>query len=324
MDTTAPNIETVREMCTKYSNWGRWGEDDQAGTLNFATAERIAAAAELITSGKAFSLSIPFDDKGPQTGGFGRFNPIHLMIRDGADVVANTTVRDFYGGVDRHIRGTDDMVIMCLHGATHWDALAHIMHEGRMYNGYPADLVSSRGALKNDIARVRDRVAGRGVLLDVPRFKRKPWLEAGDAITGADLEACARAQGVEVGPGDFLLIRTGQLTEVRHREKWADYAGGPAPGLGLESVAWVHEKQVAAIATDTWGAEVLPNQTRDVFQPLHIIMIVYMGLTIGEMFDLDALADDCAADGRYQFFFTAAPLRITGGVGSPINPIAIK
>ena len=324
VDTSSPTIETVRELCRRYSNWGRWGEDDQLGTLNLIRPEHVTAAAALVRSGKVISCGLPLDQAGPQTGGFGRFNPIHLMMRDGNDAITGTVVRDFYGGKDKHLRGTDDLLILPLQSGTQWDALAHIMFENKMYNGYDPTLVSSKGALKNDITQAADRVVGRGVLLDLPRAQGRAWLEPGEAITPADLDACAASQGVEVGTGDIILVRTGQIAQRRAEGGWGDYAGGPAPGLGLECAGWIHEHEIAALATDTWGAEVLPNQTPDVFQPLHIVLIVHMGLLLGEIFDLEDLAVDCADDGRYEFLFSGVPLPITGAVASPVNPVAIK
>ncbi|HSL27238.1 MAG TPA: cyclase family protein, partial [Acidimicrobiia bacterium] len=161
-------------------------------------------------------------------------------------------------------------------------------------------------------------------LLDLPRALGVEWLDPGRAVTGDDLQAAAAHGGVTVGAGDFVFVRTGAMTAVRARGGWGDYAGGDAPGLGLESVDWVAERDVAAIAADTWGLEVRPNQTPDVNQPLHIIFIVYMGLWLGEIFDLDPLADDCAADGVYEFFFCGPPLPFTRAVGSPLNPMAVK
>ena len=321
---TGPGIDEVRQLAEKYSNWGRWGDGDELGTLNLITQQHVVQAADLVKAGRTFSLSIPFDDQGPQKGGFGRFNPIHLMIRDGADAVAGTTVRDFYGGNDRHIRGTDDIIIMPLQCATQWDALGHIVFENRIWNGYHASDVSSKGARRGDIAQARSRLIGRGVLLDVPRALGSEWLEPGHPISADELTATADKQGVAVGEGDIVLIRTGQMGQVKSRGDWGDYAGGPAPGLALSTPGWFHDRDVAAIATDTWGAEVLPNETKDVFQPLHIIMIVHMGLMVGEIFDLEELAADCAEDGVYEFMFSAAPLPITGAVGSPVNPIAVK
>jgi len=319
-----PDIETVRRLADRCSNWGRWGADDQLGTLNHLTPDDVVAAAGLVRSGRVFSLAIPLDERGPQTGGLGRFNPIHLMIRDGNAAVTGTVVRDFYGGKDRWIRGADDLLILPLQSGTQWDALAHIIFDGKIYNGYDATAVGSKGAIVDDIAIARDRIVGRGVLLDLPRSQGRPWLEPGEAIHAADLETCLESQGVIAGRGDILLIRTGQIAQCRAAGSWGDYAGGSAPGLALDTAPWLHDREVAAIATDTWGMEVLPNETADVFQPLHIILIVHAGLMVGEIFDLEALAEDCAADGRYEFLFSAPPLPITGAVGSPVNPLAIK
>lgn len=269
-------------------------------------------------------MALPYDENGPQNGRFNRFNPIHLMTRDGADVLAGSSVRDFYGGNDRHFRGTDDIVIMPLQCGTQWDSLAHVVFEDRIYNGYGAELVSSKGALKNDVANAADGMVGRGVLLDVARHQGVPWLEPGTAVSGDDLAATAAAQGVRVGRGDFVFVRTGAMTRARESGGWGDYAGGPAAGLGLGSADWVAGNELAAVATDTWGMEVLPNETPDVFQPLHIVFIVHMGLWVGEIYDLDPLARDCAADGVYEFFFCGPPLPFTYAVGSPLNPVAVK
>ena len=319
-----PGIDTVRELAARCSNWGRWGPEDQLGTLNHIQGSDVVAASRLVASGRVFSLAIPLDENGPQTGGFGRFNPIHLMLRDGNAAVTGTVVRDFYGGRDRWIRGTDDLLILPLQSGTQWDSLAHIVFEDRIYNGYDATSVGSKGALRNDIANARDRVVGRGVLLDLARSRGRPWLEPGEQIHAQDLEACARSQGVTVGRGDILLLRTGQMAQCRDAGSWGSYAGGPAPGLALDTAPWIFDRELAAVATDTWGAEVLPNETPDVFQPLHIVLIVHTGLLLGEIFDLETLADDCAADRRYEFLFSAVPLPITGGVGSPVNPVAVK
>jgi kynurenine formamidase len=310
--------EGVLRRAERYRNWGRWGPEDELGTLNLVTHEKVRDATRLIKKGKTLSLAIPLDANGPQTGAFGRTNPLHHFLQDGGDIAA---------GAQDHIaalRYTDDAIFLMTHGATHWDALAHIYHDGKMYNGYGTDAVTSGGATRNSIMRVKDRMVGRGVLLDMPRHRGKPWLEASEPIHAEDLEACAEAQGVEVGEGDFVLVRTGQLAERRARGAWGDYAGGPAPGLAISASDFFCPRGVAAVATDTWGTEVLPNETDEVFQPLHLILLLSAGIHLGEMFDLEELAEDCAADRVYEFFFAAPPLTITGGVGSPINPQAIK
>jgi len=321
---SAPSIDTVIALCERNSNWGRWGKEDEKGTLNLVTQEHVAQAASLIRRGVPISMALPYDEDGPQTGGFNRFNPIHLMTRDGADAVAGSSIRDFYGGVDRHFRGTDDIVIMPLQSGTQWDSLAHVVYDGTIYNGYGAEWVSSKGALKNDVRNAAGGMVGRGVLLDVPRAMGLEWLEPGTAIAGDDLDRAVEHAGVTVGEGDFVFIRTGAMAQVRARGAWEDYAGGPAAGLGLDSVDWIADRDVAAVATDTWGMEVRPNETPDVFQPLHIVFIVHMGLWVGEIFDLEAVADDCAEDGVHEFFFCGPPLPFTRAVGSPLNPMAIK
>jgi kynurenine formamidase len=311
-------IETVLELARKYRTWGKWGDDDELGTLNYITPEKITAAARLVRKGKVISLAIPLDADGPQDGSFGRINPQHVMLQDGGDIAS---------GAQDHLatlRYTDDAMYLMLQCATQWDALAHIFHDGKMYNGGGTELVTSQGAQKNSIMNLRDKAVGRGVLLDIPRFKGKPWLDLSEPIHDTDLEACARKQGVEVGEGDFVLVRTGHLAMVRDRGAWGTYPGGDAPGLAVSAADFFCPRNVAAVCADTWGTEVRPNETPDVFQPLHIIMLVNGGIHLGEIFDLEELADDCAADGVYEFLFVAPPLTVTGGVGSPVNPQAIK
>jgi kynurenine formamidase len=312
------DIETVRALAKKHRNWGRWGKEDELGTLNFITPEKIVEAARLVRRGKVFSLAIPFDSSGPQTGFAGRVNPIHYMLQDGGDIASGA--QDWVPG----LRWCDDAVTMPLQCATQWDALAHIYFDGKMYNDRGPELVSSSGARANSIDRLKSKVVSRGVLLDIPRYRGKPWLEAGEAIYPSDLDGAAQRAKVSVGRGDIVLVRTGQIAQVRAEGRWGQYAGGPAPGLSLKVADWLAAHEVAGYATDTWGTEVIPNETADVFQPLHCVAIVNMGMLVGEIFDLEELAADCAADGVHEFLFVAPPLPISGAVGSPVNPQAIK
>jgi kynurenine formamidase len=302
-----------------YCNWGRWGENDQAGTLNFVTAEMVREAAASITRGQVFSLAIPFGQDGPQTGGLLRFNPMRFMLRDGDDTFSRALV-----GLPRSIGGADDVIMLATHGATHWDALAHVHYDSKMWNGYDCREVSSFGAERNDIAQYKDRIVGRAVLLDFPRYFGTPWCDIGQAITGDDIDACAERQGVQIRTGDILLLRFGHIAMCRDRGSWGSYAGGDAPGLAFDTLAWIHQREIAGVASDTWGVEVRPNEFTYANQPWHRVAIPQLGLLVGEIFDLEALAEDCAADGRYEVFFCANPLPVTGSVGGPINPIAIK
>lgn len=317
-DSNKFDLNHLKATAEKCKNWGRWGPDDEIGTLNFITPEAIVAAGKLIRRGKVFSLGLNFDRNGPQKGLWGnRFNPIHTMLATGADAVAGN--QDAGG-----LRYADDSVNMPLQCGTQWDALGHIFYGDKMWNGYDARLVDSNGAQKNGIEKTKDRMAGRGVLLDVARHCGVEFLEDGLAITNADLDAAARAQGVEIRQGDFVIVRTGQMEQRLKAGEWGGYAGGDAPGLAFETAEWIHKKEIAAICTDTWGCEVRPNETDHASQPWHWVVIPMIGITMGEIFFLKDLADDCAQDRVYEFFFCGPSLPITGAVGSPINPLAIK
>jgi len=303
------------------SNWGRWGADDALGTMNFLDDAKRREAAMLVRSGRSYSLSQSFDMDGPQKGWRRRTNPVHTMLDTGTDAVAGAQ------GFPHGIGGADDVIAMPLQCSTQWDGLGHIFDHGRAWNGRPADqVVTSLGDGVTGIETVADVVCGRGVLLDVGRaVGHDGELPDGFAITEEHLEATIADQGPTsaVGRGDIVLVRTGQLTRAR-RDGWGDYAGGPAPGLSFTTADWLHRTEIAAIATDTWGFEVRPNEFDDAFQPLHQVAIPHIGLFIGEMWDLDALAEACAADRSYDFFLTAAPLKITGAVGAPVNPVAVR
>ena len=313
-------FELFEEYYASCSNWGRWGADDQRGTLNYITPEVVRDAASLVRIGKAFSLQLPLDGNGPQTGAFGRINPVHQMVATGSDHLAG---KQTYSGDKLGFGFADDSLFLFLQGGTQWDALGHIFRNGQMFNGFSASEVTSQGAKRGGVEHM-PTVVSRGVLLDMPRLHGKTTLEPGEAILPEHLDAACHAQGVTVKRGDVLLIRTGDMGNRRHRPGWDGYSAGDAPGLSLLTAPWLYQKQVAAIAMDTWGAEVRPNELPGTFQPLHLILIVSMGLLIGEIWDLDALAEDCAADGQYDFLFVGPPLMVPGAVGSPLNPQVIK
>ena len=312
---------TIAAAAKRCSNWGRWGADDVLGTLNFLDDAKRLEGAGLVRRGAAFSLSQRFDMDGPQKGWRRRTNPVHTMLDTGTD--AERGVQGFPHGLG----GADDVVFMPLQASTQWDGLGHIFDHGNAWNGRRAgDVVTSDGDAVTGIETTAALFAGRGVLLDVGRAVGTDGeLPDGFPITVEHLEATITAQGgsARVGRGDLLLVRTGQLTRAR-RQGWGDYAGGAAPGLSFTTADWLHDTEIAGIATDTWGFEVRPNEFDVAFQPLHQVAIPNMGLFLGEMWDLDALAADCAADGQWDFFLTAAPLPVTGAVGAPVNPIAVK
>jgi NADP-dependent 3-hydroxy acid dehydrogenase YdfG len=280
------SVQVLNEYVERLSRWGRWGPDDQLGALNLVTADHVLGAAAEVQVGKVISMTLPYDQAGPQHGGL-RQNPILLTTATGTDHTSGKQSEFLTRlGVSNTSRFgfSDDTVIMPTQCGTQWDALSHIFLDGQMWNGYSANEHSSLGASRNGIQHWTDRMTLRGVLIDVARFKGVASLEPGYAITVEDLEGALAAQGTVIRAGDALFVRTGQLGE--RRGQWGDYAGGAAPGMSLHTAPWLSEAQVVAIATDTWGVEVRPSEI-DEFQPLHLVALVHMGLAFGEMFDLD-------------------------------------
>jgi kynurenine formamidase len=305
--------DDVDRLAQQYRTWGTWGPDDELGSANYVTPDKIVAAARLVRKGVSFSLSLPMDVTGPMHGPSSRVNPQHQMLM---------TVHDELPGP---VRFNDDAVYMPLQSSTQWDSLAHVFYEGVGYNGRGPDTIGVvSGVRANSITNLGHHAVGRGVLLDLPRSLGRTALSTDDSIQAEDLAACAEAQGVEIGEGDWVLVRTGQMNEQRSTGAWGEFAGGAAPGLGVSAADYLCPRHIAGIATDTWGMESLPYETADLFSPLHIIFLVNAGIYIGEMWDLEKLAEDCADDGVYEFFLSAPPLPITGAAASPINPVAIK
>jgi kynurenine formamidase len=307
---TGAELEDFRAVGRRLSNWGRWGEEDERGTVNLITGERLVAAARLVRRGKVFNLGIPLDENGPQSGM--RINPVHLMSETGAEQV-------FPGG----FRYADDYIFMPLQSSTQWDALAHVYYDDRMYNGFPARDTTVKGAARCSIDKQAAGIAGRGVLLDIAALKGLDWLEAGTVITPEDLDAACQAQDVEVLPGDILLFRTGWRRKFVQEGDAASFMDGE-PGLGQRCCQWLHERDVAAVGSDNWAIEVLPGESEDALLSVHMILIRDMGMSLCEILDLEELAEDCRADGRWEFLFTAPPLPISRAAGSPVNPLVIK
>ena len=305
-------MEDFRSIGQRVSNWGRWGAGDERGTLNLITPQRVVAAAGLVRTGRTFALGIPFGPDGPQDGRI-RENPLRLMRETGHG-------RSRYPGAFRY---ADDYVVMALQAATQWDALAHVHYDGKMYNGFPSEGITVQGAAHCSIDNLSPGVIGRGVLLDVARWRGVDWLPLGAAITPGDLDAVLAAQGVDVVEGDILLVRTGwRLKYLTDGSKTGFKAG--EPGLSVTCAEWLHERGVGAVGSDNFAVEVLPGEYTDEYMPFHMIALRDMGMPLAEILDLEALAADCATDHRYDFLFTGAPLAFPGGVGSPVNPLAVK
>ncbi|MFP3900601.1 MAG: cyclase family protein [Acidimicrobiia bacterium] len=302
----------LEQLAARVSNRGRWGPDDQRGTLNLITPEAVLRGVAAVRDGRAFSLAIPFDEDGPQTGAIpGRENPQRRML------AVNTS----YTGDPSDFCTSDDAVSMGVQAATHWDALSHVSYEHRLYNDTHAGVIDERGAHRLGIETFGP-VATRGILADVARAHGVDHFDEGYAITGDDLDAAVALGGLTVKPGDALLVRTGQMNHLRRgdRERFAT----PSPGLSTQSIEWLHDHDIAAVATDTLVLEVWPCEDPAVLLPVHMIHLVDMGLVQGQLWALDELAADCETDGRYEFLLCATPLPLTRAVGGPVAPTALK
>ena len=308
-----PLPEEFHELAREVRNWGRWGDEDEIGTINLITDEVRRRAAASVVDGRALSLALPLDTvQGIQTGTLPlRTNPVRTMT------MINTPVM---GDPDGFCT-SDDSVHMALQCATHWDGLGHVSYGGQMWNGYPASAITEFGATRCGIHNVTSLVS-RGVLLDVARVKGVRRLDPGYAIGPEDLDAAADLAGVTVEPGDVVLVRTGQMELLEQGDK-AGY-GGETAGPGMEAARWFRRHDVAAVATDNFPFEVFPCERDDAMLAVHLLHLVDMGMTQGQNWVLDALADDCADDGRYTFLLSASPEPFVNAVGSPVNPVALK
>ncbi|MCJ7437036.1 MAG: cyclase family protein [Acidimicrobiia bacterium] len=303
----------VKALAAKVRNWGRWGDDDEIGTLNLITDDVVKAAAKEITTGKRLALGIPLDENGPQIGVVpGRDNPVREMI------MVNTPIT----GDPTNFTTSDDKVAMGIQAGTHWDALAHVSYEGNLYNGVKSsEVITAAGAARMGIDKITT-IVSRGVLLDVAKAKGVDRIEGSYPLTGADLDAACELGKVQVRSGDVVLIRTGQMQLFFAGDREAYLTPSPVPSL--QTVEWFHSHDVVAVATDNSTFECYPSEREDAMLPVHLLHLVDMGMTQGQNWNLEELAEDCAADGRYSFFLDASPMPFTHGVGSPVNPIVIK
>ncbi len=309
----APSV--FAEVAARVRNWGRWGPDDEIGTLNLVDDAARRRAAASVVSGRAFGLGLPLSEaEGIQLGFVeGRINPRRTMVKANDPETPDAEWVCF----------SEDVFTMATQSATHWDALAHASYGGVLYNGFPASSVTSEGATRCGIDKL-GTVVSRGVLLDVARALGRAVLEPGHPISPADLDAaCAQAR-VDPEPGDIVLVRTGQMVHLAGGTRDLVAYTYPSPGLTIETAEWFHAHDVAAVATDTFVFEVYPCQYEDAYLPVHLLHLVEMGLTQGQNWVLDPLAEDCASDGRYTFLLDATPLPLIDGVGSPLNPLALK
>ena len=301
------SAQEFQGLFDRVSNWGRWGADDERGALNHLTPERVAAAANLVRDGRTVSLSRPLNTE-PEVD-----NPEpadHRMTSlGGRDHPDGLAFAKDYIGVDYH----NDT-------HSHLDALCHVSFDGKLYNGRPAKSVSDTGAALETVEVLKDGLIGRGVLLDIPRARGVDWLQPGDSVLPQDLDEAERRQQVSAGEGDILLVRTGHATRLDELGPW-DTANSKA-GLHPNCAEFLSTRRVAALGCDG-NSDTAPAITEGVGFPIHVLALTALGVHLLDYLHLDRLADACDQAGRWEFLFVGAPLRIAGGTGSPLNPVAV-
>jgi kynurenine formamidase len=281
------------------SNWGRWGNDDQAGTVNLITPAKRKTAAALIREGVTVSLSSDTDTAKSAD------NPLPF----GHEMLPNPMF-----GMDIYTMRYHNQV------TTHLDALSHMYAGGKMYNGFTQDQVTARGAQKLAVTAYKNGLVSRGILMDIPQLKGVKYLDPGTAVMPADFEAWEKRAGFRVGAGDIVLVRTGHWARRAGKGPWDTEQ--PTAGMHPSCARWFKQRDVAAIGSDTHG-ELMPSVVAGAPFPLHQLLIVAMGMPMFDNCDLEALSAAALSRKRWAFFFTAAPLAVPGGTGSPLNPIAI-
>lgn len=287
---------------TELSNWGRWGKNDQIGSVNLITPAKRKEAAALVIEGVSVSLARnaetqkALDNSSPF---------IHKMLSTGAHP-SGQFVLDEYS--------------VSYHGYahTHMDALSHMAWQGKMYNGFPQTDVTGQGAAELAVTGYKNGIFTRGILIDIPRMKNVPYLEPSTPIYPQDLEAWEKKTGVKVGSGDIVFIRTGRWARRAAKGPW-----DPAriAGLYASCAKWLKQRDVAMVGSDA-ATDVMPSGIPGVVQPMHQLLLVAMGTPIFDNCDLEALADAAAKRHRWVFLLTASPIPVPGGTGSPLNPIA--
>ena len=284
-------------MTEQVSNWGKWGADDQQGTLNYITPEKVLQAAQLVKTGTVYPLAISLDGKGP-------IWPTRHK---------NWHIAEYFNLDGEGPGGSEDVLMIHTHGSTHVDALCHVFRDGKMYNGYEAsDAINSTGTRKNGIENIGSIVT-RGIMLDFPVHMGVDYLEADHVITSEEIDAVAKAQGVTIESGDAILFRTGWLNVFKEDQ---DKFNAMQPGPSHEVARWAHENEIVVMAADNSAVEHFPLPEG---MPIHQSFLRDQGGYLMELLDLNELS----ADKVYEFQFVVAPLNIKRGMGSPITPLAI-
>ncbi len=304
-------VARLEQWIAAHSNWGRWGADDDLGAINLITPEKRRQAAALVRDGVSVSLA---EEQIPNVEQPGRSAPYRFSFTFRPDYEEYVTTNPWTAA-------PPEQLALGAHGSrSHLDALAHNFYKGHYYNGLPYTDITARGTIRGGIENLRHGVVTRGILMDIPRLRGVPYLEPGEPIYPADLEAWERQAGVRVSAGDALFINTGWFARLA--------ALGPfegSAGLAPACIPWLRERDVAIIGSDE-SLDALPSgYTGNPLptHPVHYFAMVFLGLNIFDQLQLEEVSAVAAELGRWEFLLVAAPLPIRGGTGSPINPIAV-
>ena len=302
VDTQEPrrprNVEEFDAMFQELNNWGRWGADDELGTMNLITPEKTLAAAALVRRGITVSLA---------------HNPMPGEFPDNPDAAFNHTM-------GRSLRSDTYEFTYHGYGVSHMDALCHFLWNDRLYNDTDPSESSLSGCGKLGIENLKSGIVTRGILLDFARLKGVDYLEPQTPIYIEDIEAWEEQAGVTVSPGDIIFVRTGRWARRAALGPWQ--VSGNSAGLHASVLPWIKERGVAAVGSDA-ATDVMPSLVDGVGQPVHTMLIAGFGSNIFDNMDLEALAETAVAENRWEFMITAGPIPVDGGTGSPLNPIAV-
>ncbi len=317
--TDVPSMEELLKDSPK--NWGKWGDDDEVGSLNYLTAEEVLRGIQHVRTGAVFTLQRLIGDPKGDPVWPGRTPAVKTMILDESSWDEGAGGPAFPGG----LHYADDKIDAFLQGSTQYDALGHVWYGGQIWNGYDARTTVG-GLDKASVNPIAERgVVGRGILLDMARFRGKDNLDKAETFTHEDLIACAESQGTKIEKHDVLIIRTNFL-RLFFEQGDAFYEGFCEPGLvySPELVSWFQDMEIPNLVTDTIANEVTYDPNNGTALPLHCALMRNLGVALTEICDLEKLADACAEDGEYTFLYAAAPLKVNQATGSPVNPLVIK
>ena len=319
MEKTVPGIGEITKGLPK--NWGRWGAEDEVGSLNFLTQAEVLRGIASVKQGKTFTLQVQMGNPKGDPVWPGRNQAQRMNVLDEGHFLCGKGPA-FPGG----LHYADDVMFMYLQGSTQYDALGHVWCDEKLYNGFDANTTIG-GMAKASVLPIAERgIVGRGVLIDMARYRGKTVLDPGETFTHEDLLAAAKKQGVSIEKHDVLVIRTGWIGSFYDRDRVEFYKNFVEPGLTFspELVKWFHQMEIPNLVTDTIANEVTVDPVSGAALPLHIALMSNLGVTFTEIALLDPLAEDCAKDGQWSFLYVAAPLKVVNGSGAPVNPVVVK